>query len=121
MGASLREETPTVLSEVGRPLTTRERAGRALFQSQQCGGCHKIRGVGGEAGPDLTEVGLRHSSGWMHSFIESPSRFHLETRMPAYGVPALSHQEIEEIAQYLASLRGSAGPEIRPQFHDTFP
>lgn len=121
MGASLREKSPAAAVEAGRPLTTKERAGRALFQSQQCNGCHKIRGIGGEAGPDLTEVGLRHSSGWMHSFIESPGRFHPESRMPAYGVPALSHQEIEEIAQYMASLRGGAGPEVKAQFHDTFP
>ncbi len=41
--------------------------------------------------------------------------------MPAYGPPALSHQEIEEIAQYLSSLRGTAGPTVEPQFRDTFP
>jgi len=55
----------------------------------------------------------------MHSFMESPSRFHAESRMPAYGPPALSHQEIEELAQYLATLRGHAAAE--PQFYDTFP
>lgn len=121
MGSSLRESPPGVAAEVGRPLTSKERAGRALFQSQQCGGCHKIRGVGGDAGPDVTEVGLRHSSGWMHSFIESPSRFHVDTRMPAYGPPALSHQEIDEIGLYLASLRGGAGLEVQAQFYDTFP
>ena len=121
LGAAVKETGAVVAPEVGRPLTTRERAGRALFQSQQCAGCHKIRGEGGEAGPDLTGVGLRKSSGWMHSFIESPARFHTDTRMPAFGPPALSHQEIEEIAQYLASLRAGAAPEIQPQFHDTFP
>ncbi|MBI4501597.1 MAG: cytochrome b N-terminal domain-containing protein [Gemmatimonadetes bacterium] len=122
LGSAMREAGPEVPPEVGRPLTSKERAGRALFQSQQCGGCHKVRGEGGDNGPDLTAVGLRKSSGWMHSFIESPSRFHgADTRMPAYGPPALSHQEIEEIAQYLSSLRGGVGPEIQPEFHDTFP
>jgi mono/diheme cytochrome c family protein len=107
--------------EVGRPLSSVERAGRALYQSQQCGGCHMIAGQGGEEGPDLTTVGLRHSVGWLHSFMESPSRFHAESRMPAYGPPALSHQEIEELAQYLSSLRGRGGADIAPQFYDTFP
>ena len=65
-------------------------------------------------------MGLRHSAGWLHSFMESPSRFHPESRMPSYGPPALSHQEIEELAQYLATLRGrDAG--VTPQFYDTFP
>jgi mono/diheme cytochrome c family protein len=103
----------------GAVLSATQRAGRALYQSQQCGGCHRIAGQGGEAGPDLTEVGLRHSAGWMHSFMESPGRFHAESRMPAYGPPALSHQEIEELAQYLATLRGHGGAE--PQYYDTFP
>jgi mono/diheme cytochrome c family protein len=69
----------------------------------------------------LTEVGLRHSPAWMHSFLELPSRFHADSRMPAYGPPAMTHEEIEEIARYLASLRGRAGPEAKPEYVDTFP
>ncbi len=101
-------------------LTSVQRAGRALYQSQQCGGCHRVAGQGGEEGPDLTTVGLRHSAGWLHSFMEQPSRFHEQSRMPSYGPPALSHQEIEELAQYLATLRGRDAA-VTPQFYDTFP
>lgn len=105
--------------EEGAVLTSVQRAGRALYQSQQCGGCHRVAGQGGEEGPDLTTVGLRHSAGWLHSFLESPSRFHAESRMPAFGPPALTHQEIEELAQYLSSLRGKG--DVPPQYYDTFP
>ena len=80
-----------------------------------------VAGEGGQIGPDLSDVGLHHSGPWMHSFIEEPSRFHRDTRMLAFGPPRLTHQEIEELAQYLTSLRGGAGPEVQPQFHDTFP
>ena len=121
IGAAVRREGPAAPPEVGRALTSVERAGRALFQSEQCMGCHKVRGSGGDIGPDLTDVGLRHSPGWLHSFVELPTRFHAESRMPAYGPPALSHQEIEELARYLATLRGPAGPEAQPEYHDTFP
>jgi len=41
--------------------------------------------------------------------------------MPAFGPPALTHQEVEELSSYLASLRAGAGPEVQPQFRDTFP
>src|SRR5207247_4151793 len=81
---------PRAAPEAGGPLSSVERAGRALFQSQQCGGCHRISGQGGEEGPDLTTVGLRHSAGWLHSFVAAPGRFHAESRMPSYGPPALS-------------------------------
>lgn len=110
---------PPVAPEAGRPLTSMERAGHSLYQSQQCGGCHRVAGQGGEEGPDLSTVGLRHSVGWLHSFLEAPSRFHTESRMPAFAPPALSHQEIEELAQYLAALRGRSNAE--PHFYDTFP
>jgi len=110
---------PVTAPEAGRPLTSMERAGRALYQSQQCGGCHRIAGQGGEVGPDLSTVGLRHSAGWLHSFIEMPSRFYAESHMPAYGPPTLSHQEIEELAQYMSALRGRTNAE--PHFYDTFP
>jgi quinol-cytochrome oxidoreductase complex cytochrome b subunit len=121
IGAAVRGRGPEIPPEVGRPLTSVERAGRALFQSQQCQGCHKIAGKGGDEGPDLTTVGLRHSPAWLHSYIELPSRFHPETRMPAFGPPALTHEEIEELARYLATLRGGAGPDVQPQYVDTFP
>jgi len=71
--------------------------------------------------PDLTEIGLQHSASWMHSFLEDPSRFHADSKMPAFGPPTLTHEEIEEISQYLASLRGPNGDTKQPQFVDTFP
>ena len=128
IGASVRDEPPPVAPEVGRALTSVERAGRALFKAQQCGSCHAVAGVSIPTksadvpdAPDLTAVGLIHSASWMHSFLEDPSRFHADSKMPAFGPPTLSHQEIEEISQYLASLRGPHGETKQPQFVDTFP
>jgi quinol-cytochrome oxidoreductase complex cytochrome b subunit len=124
LGAALREQAaePVVPPESGRPLTSVERAGRALFRAQKCDDCHKIAGVGGKKGPDLTEVGLHHSAAWLHSFIEAPTRFRSDTtEMPTFGPPTLTHQEIEELAEYLSTLHGHAGPSIQPEYHDTFP
>ncbi|MBI4421463.1 MAG: cytochrome b N-terminal domain-containing protein, partial [Gemmatimonadetes bacterium] len=106
-------------SEMG--LTVKQRSGRALVAAQGCSSCHRINGEGGELGPDLSASGLKHSVGWMHSFIEQPSRFRANSPMPPFGPPKLTHDEIEEIAQYLSTLRGGAGPEVEPQFADTFP
>ena len=122
MIGAIRARAPVSAVEGGRNLSSTEMAGHALFQTQQCGSCHKVAGVGtSEEGPDLTEVGLQHSSAWMHSYIENPKRFHPDSDMPAFGYPKLSHQEIEELAEYLASLRGHTPVGVPPQFHDTFP
>ncbi len=122
LGAAAREEGPAVPTEVGRPLTSMERAGRALFRSQKCDDCHKIGGVGGKKGPDLTEIGFHHSPAWLHSFMERPAIFRSDTTaMPAFGPPTLTHQQIEELAQYLASLRGKRAFSIPAEIVDTFP
>jgi ubiquinol-cytochrome c reductase cytochrome b subunit len=122
LGAAVRERGPAVPPEVGRPLTSTERAGRALFRSQKCDDCHKIAGTGGKKGPDLTEIGFYHSSAWLHSFIERPASFRGDTTaMPAFGPPTLTHQQIEELAQYLASLRGKRPVGVPAEIHDTFP
>jgi len=129
LGASVRDEPKTAPApEVGRILTSAERAGRTQFERQQCAGCHKVAGMAAVPkkedapdAPELTEVGLKHSSAYMHSFIEDPVRFHPDSKMPAYGPPTLTHQEIEELAAYLSSLRGPPGLGKQPQFVDTFP
>ena len=128
MGAALRSTPPSLVAEVGRPLTSAERAGRALF-TRQCEGCHVVTGVSDpkrpkneNEGPKLSEIGLLHSSAWMHSFIEDPTRFHGDTaQMGRFGPPVLTHQEIEEIALYLSSLQGAPSSHLKVDIHDTFP
>ena len=129
IGGAVREEPRTAPApESGRVLNSAERSGRALFNRQQCGSCHTIAGqkpvdkkADAPDAPELTEVGLKHSAAWMHSFIEDPSRFHADSKMPAFGPPTLTHQEIEEITRYLTTLRGPNGSTKQPDFRDTFP
>ena len=65
-----------------RPITYAvERAGRALFKRHQCGSCHQVGNQKADTNedtphaPELTEVGLKHTEAWMHSFIEDPGAF----------------------------------------------
>jgi ubiquinol-cytochrome c reductase cytochrome b subunit len=130
IGASVQQDIAqgAVPPEVGRPLSSAERAGRATYHRQQCGSCHTIAGdksveKSEEApdAPELTDVGLKHSGAWLHSFVEDPSRFHADSKMPAFGPPTLSHQEIEELSRYLMTLRGPNGWDKQPEYRDTFP
>jgi ubiquinol-cytochrome c reductase cytochrome b subunit len=121
LGAALQNAASTPEPQAGPVLTAAQHAGRAVFWAQQCNLCHKIGNEGVDVGPNLTDVGLRHSAMWLHSFLEEPSRFSENSMMPAFGPPRLTHAELEELAQYLSSLRGGAGPDVEPQFKDSFP
>ena len=120
LGAALRDVQPAVAPETGKPLSSVERAGRALFE-RQCSSCHMVAGRGGDEGPELTDIGAHHSVAWLHSFIENPSLFRPDAEMSPFGPPVLSHQEIEEVSRYLSTLRGPPGREIQLEIHDTFP
>ena len=121
LGAAVRDVQPSIAPETGRELSSTDRAGRALFR-RQCAGCHVVfKEEGGDEGPELTDIGARHSVAWIHSFIENPIRFHPDSKMSAFGPPVLSHQEIEEVARYLSTLRGPPGKELPQEFRDTFP
>jgi ubiquinol-cytochrome c reductase cytochrome b subunit len=124
LGESDGTEEAAIATTIGRPLTSVERAGRALYQAQGCSSCHAIAGKGGgskEDAPPLTDVGLKHSGAWLHSFMENPMRFHPDTKMPSFGPPTLTHQEIEELTRFLTTLRGPGGEFKKPEFRDTFP
>src|ERR1051326_1580862 len=123
IGVAMREAPPLRAEPTAQDagLTVAQRAGRAVVKAQQCTGCHVINGEGGQVGPDLSAVGLRHSGPWIHSFIEKPESFHPGSAMPPFGPPKLTHEEIEEVAQYLSSLTGPPAQNLKPEFHDTFP
>ena len=48
--------------------------GKALFAAQGCGGCHIVDGVGGNLGPELTEVGARRSSERLRQCLLEPGK-----------------------------------------------
>lgn len=121
LGMAARDLQPDIAPETGRLLSSTERAGRALFRSR-CATCHVVGDQkGGSDGPELTDIGAKHGAEWLHSFVENPKRFHADSKMSPFGPPVLSHQEIEELARYLSTLRGPPGHEVPPVFHDTFP
>ena len=121
LGSGLRDVPPGGTPDPSsRTLAASERAGRALFQ-RQCSSCHLVLGKGGDEGPELSDIGLKHSSAWLHSFVESPVRFHSDSKMSGFGPPVLTHQEIEEVARYLTTLRGAVGSTEQPDIRDTFP
>jgi cytochrome c oxidase cbb3-type subunit 3 len=106
-------------SRVGAPQLVEA---KALFHSLGCRGCHKVGGVGGDDGPDLTLVGMKdhnrldftnvpgeHSlSAWLAEHFRWPAKVVPGSTMPRLG---LSGQQIDLLTFYMLSLRRSSFPE----------
>lgn len=89
---------------------------KATFNSLGCLGCHKVNGVGGDAGPDLSRTGFRdpgqlnftnvpgnHTlSNWLSEHFRSPIALVAGSQMPAMG---LSENQIDLLTMYVLSLR----------------
>lgn len=115
-----REELEVYLgSRVGAPGLVEA---KALFHSLGCRGCHKVNGVGGDDGPDLTKAGERNPGrtdfsgvrgertleNWQKEHLREPSMVVPGSAMPALG---LSEEQLDQLTMYIFSLRKSNLPE----------
>lgn len=90
--------------------------GKALFHSLGCRGCHKVGGVGGDDGPELTRVGQKNPvltpyanvtgphtlDNWFKQHFRSPARVVAGSQMPQLG---LNEEQIDQLTFYMFSLR----------------
>ena len=95
---------------------------KAVFHSLGCRGCHKIAGVGGSEGPDLSRVGQRdpgqlgHAGGhgqealahWLTAHTRDPGSIVPGSKMPAFD---LDDAQTDQLTHYMLSLRRSQVPE----------
>jgi len=76
--------------------------GRQLFEANGCHGCHKLNGVGGSIGPDLSEEGASHRSPeWLLHHFLAPSQVSPGSVMPNYH---FTPQQARSLTYYMLSL-----------------
>jgi mono/diheme cytochrome c family protein/nitrate reductase cytochrome c-type subunit len=76
--------------------------GRHLFETQGCRGCHKLNGVGGSIGPDLTEEGaIRRHPEWLERHFLQPSAVSTGSAMPDFH---FTRQQARVLTFYMLSL-----------------
>ena len=94
---------------------------KATFHSLGCRGCHKVGGVGGDDGPDLTHEGAldpgqldfshvpgeKTIAGWHEAHFRAPGRVVPGSQMPYLG---LTSGQIDRLTFYMMSLRRSDFP-----------
>ena len=91
-------------------------AAKSTFFSSGCLGCHKVSGVGGDDGPDLSRVGDKDPGqasfasvpgkasmdNWLAEHFRAPASVVVGSQMPPVS---LSREEIDELTMYTMSLR----------------
>lgn len=89
---------------------------KSVFHATGCLGCHKVSGVGGDDGPDLTRSGEkdpgrvdfsavrgdRTLANWFSEHVRAPAAVVVGSLMPA---PPVSADEVEALTFYTLSLR----------------
>lgn len=82
---------------------------KELFEASGCLSCHSVRGRGGNTGPDLSYAGFRHSRDWLELWLEDPTAWKADTRMPRFRLKPGTRKAL---AGYLASLQGPAAGRL---------
>lgn len=90
---------PTLPPAVTQGLSPPAAQGAQVFQQRGCANCHRIAGVGGQRGPDLTLVSSRLSGDELTWRILNGGR-----NMPAYGT-TLSPQETADLIEFLSTRK----------------
>lgn len=103
---------------IGAPMLMR---GKALAVELGCRGCHRIGGVGGDHGPDLSDEGSKSAgdfdfshvdgphtaSSWHRAHLRNPKRVAPGSKMPSYRLP---EEDEEALITYVLSLRQDVVP-----------
>lgn len=76
--------------------------GAEIFKAQKCTICHKIGGLGGTLGPELTLVGGRRDKAWFKKYLVNPKITDPKNKMPAVAVKG---PDLDHLIAYLVSLK----------------
>jgi ubiquinol-cytochrome c reductase cytochrome b subunit len=101
---AVRTTPPALADDRNSRLTASEVIGRELVDAQGCRSCHVIDGQGAAVGPSLDGVAARRTAAYIHSYIEDSRNLNPNATMPAF-LPPLTHEQVEDITQYLLTLR----------------
>jgi cytochrome c2 len=77
--------------------------GKELYTQKKCSMCHKLEGVGGKMGPDLSDEGDKgRNEEWLMKYFKDPKSVMPEAKMrPVKG----TDEELKALVAYMMSLK----------------
>jgi cytochrome c2 len=84
-------------------------AGKALFESVGCLGCHSVNGRGSRFAPDLSRVGEKVRPAYLEEWLRDPGKIQPGATMPSLR---LSDTEIRRLAAFLSTLKQAFLPPL---------
>ena len=75
--------------------------GALIYQTNRCGTCHMVNGVGMKIGPPLNGLSKRQSRSWVLEHFVDPEKLSPGSFMPPYKLP---QKDLESLTSYLFTL-----------------
>lgn len=84
-------------------------AGQSLYGESFCASCHAVQNaagnmVGGDVGPELTNVGTKAKREWLAAWVKDPGHYDPATKMPHYR---FTDEQLAILTDFLASKTNS--------------
>ncbi|BDC48839.1 hypothetical protein F183_A11550 [Bryobacterales bacterium F-183] len=76
-------------------------AGAGVYQMNQCGACHLLKGVGNKIGPAIDGLAFRRDKPWVVEHFANPQKLSPGTSMPPYK---FNPEQMENITRYVMMI-----------------
>ena len=93
----------TLVVATPRPASADASKGAEVYKTRQCAMCHKVNGVGGKKGPDLSAVATQRDAKWLQTYLPNPKSMVPKGTMPPAKV---TPTELRDLIRYLGTLKG---------------
>jgi len=75
--------------------------GALVYQTNDCGSCHKLNGIGDDLGPPLNGVGERRTRSWIEGHFADPPKYSPDSIMPSFN---FKPDQLKLITDYITAI-----------------
>lgn len=84
-------------------LSTKAVSSWRVFYANGCINCHQVGTLGGQVGPNLTNIGARRDRAYLYRWVRNPQAIKPGTVMPAF--PQIPSAQYDDLITFLTELK----------------